>query len=42
MMFLFPNMDMDALHWEAISKESAQSLLQGTHYVKPKISEISK
>lgn len=42
MMYLFPNMDMDALHWEVISKESAQPLLKGIHYVSPEIPEISK
>lgn len=42
MMYLFPNMDMDALHWEVINKESAQPLLMGIHYVRPKIPEISK
>lgn len=42
MMYLFPNMDMDALHWEIISKESAQPLLMGIHYVSPEIPEISK
>ena len=42
MMYLFPNMDMDALHWEVINKESAQPLLKGIHYVSPEIPEISK
>ncbi|MEO7622421.1 MAG: DUF2846 domain-containing protein [Gallionella sp.] len=39
MMYLFPIMDMDALHWEVISQERAQPLLQGIHYVKPVIPE---
>ena len=42
MMYLFPDMDMDALHWEVINKESAQPLLKGIHYVSPEIPEISK
>lgn len=42
MMYLFPNMDMDALHWEVISRESAQPLLQGIHYVSPETPKISK
>ncbi len=42
MMYLFPDMDMEALHWEVINKESAQPLLKGIHFVSPEIPEISK
>jgi hypothetical protein len=42
MMYLFPSMDMEHLHWELISKERAQALLDSTHYVKPSVREIPK
>ena len=42
MMYLFPSMDMENLHWELISKEKAQALLDSTHYVKPSVREIPK
>lgn len=42
MRMLFPVMDMDALHWELLSKDRAQALLDSTHYVKPTMLEITK
>lgn len=42
MMYLFPSMDMDALHWESVSEDKAQLLLDSTHYVRAEMPEISK
>jgi hypothetical protein len=42
MMYLFPSMDMDSLHWALINQESAQPLLNSTHYVRSKTPELSK
>jgi hypothetical protein len=39
---LFPSMDMDSLHWALINQESAQPLLNSTHYVRSKTPELSK
>ncbi|MEO8344003.1 MAG: DUF2846 domain-containing protein [Gallionella sp.] len=42
MMYLFPNMNMDSLHWEMINQKSAQSLLNSTHHVRSETPELSK
>jgi hypothetical protein len=40
MMYLFPT--MDDLRWEVMSREQAQTLLNGIYYVEPTFQEISR
>ena len=40
MMYLFPT--LNELRWESISKEQAQTLLNGIYYVEPTFQEISR
>jgi hypothetical protein len=41
MLFLFPIMDMSTIHWELVSKETAQSLLENTYYIESAAKEVS-
>lgn len=41
MLYLFPNMDMSTLHWELVSKEEAQALLDSTYHIESESGEIN-